>query len=109
LGTFASNKSSFDTRWSFPEVSPATVQDGKLKIGGQAHAEQWLCTGPLKTRLIEATADFIVALQPVRRKTEVEVFAEIERFDVHGTFSGLSGDLKRLLSSSSNRLVEAMP
>lgn len=106
LRALASHKSSCDTRWSFPQVLPATVQGGKLKIEGQAHAEQWLCSGPLKTRLIEATADFTVALQPARRETEIGMSAEIERFEVHGALSGLSGDLKQLLSSSLSRLVE---
>jgi len=106
LGALASNKSNCETRWSFPQLAPVTLQGGKLRIEGQLHAEQWLCVGPVETVILEATADFVITLSPIRRDQEVAVDADLERFDVHGPLSPLSDALRDFLSSFLHQTVE---
>jgi hypothetical protein len=101
LRALAAKKSRCETRWSFPQLSPATVQSGKLKVEGQVRAEQWVCAGPLKTRVARETADFIIALRPVPSGSEMAVAAELEKFDLgNSMLSGVEDELKQALSSS---------
>jgi hypothetical protein len=82
LRALAERKSDCGTRWSFPDLAPTTVHDGKLKVGGQVRVVQWACIGPLKTILASETADFVVALYPLNRESEIVAAAELEKFDV---------------------------
>ena len=108
MRSIAVEQSNCGLRQSIPNVSPVAVQGTRLKIGGRAHAEQWLCAGPLKTRMVEADADFVIGLWPVANERAVTVSAELEMFDVDGVWSSISDELRKALSSSLSRMAEGM-
>jgi hypothetical protein len=106
LHALAANKSNCETRWSFPELSPTTIQDGKLRIGGKVRVEQWVCAGSLETRLARETADFVIAMHPVRSPDTISMAAEIASFDLgQSMLEGVEDEVRRQLSSS---LTEAL-
>lgn len=102
LHALATSKSTCATRWSFPELNPSAVQNGRLKVGGKVRIVQWLCAGPLKTILAQETARFVIALFPSHTDHEVAVTAELEEFDVGGGLVnslGVDDEIKRTVST----------
>ena len=83
LQALAAQRSNCETRWNFPSLA-TTVQNEKLKVGGQLRVVQWACIGPLKTIIASETADFLVALHPVSDGNRVFLKSEIEKFDLGG-------------------------
>jgi hypothetical protein len=105
LRAIAKKDSDCRTRWSFPNIPPIVIQDGRLGIEGRVHAEKWLCEKVLgnevKTRLVSVTADFVVTLRPVHTESEVAVSATIEKLDLgSGVPDDLEREVKRRLSAS---------
>jgi hypothetical protein len=108
LRALAAKKSICEARWSLPQLSPATVQEGKLKVSGQVRVETWLCAGPLKTFIARETADFVIALQPLRADDEVAVTAELEHFDLgKSLLGGIGNELKKLLASALKQVFDS--
>jgi hypothetical protein len=99
LRRLAEKKSRCETHWSFPELSPAVAQAGKLKISGRVRVEKWICK-PFKTRLGQETASFTVALYPVNRTSEIAVKAELEQFDLGNSLLGAVEDELRAMISN---------
>jgi hypothetical protein len=98
LHTLAGKKSSCETRWSFPSLSPVAVADGRLKLSGQVRVEKWNCK-LIKTKLVRETADFRLALYPVNNTSEIGLKAELEHFDLgKSLIRGLQGEIRELIS-----------
>lgn len=108
LRALAAKKTSCQRRWSFPQLSPATVHGGRLRIGGQVRVEQWICTSFLKTYVARESAHFIVALHPVQRENEVTVAADLEKFDLgKSILPGVRDELKQVLSSALSKVFDS--
>lgn len=110
LAALAARESNCETRWSFPQLPPPAVAEGRLRIAGQVRLEQWLC-GVLKTRLARETADFVIAVFPILRAGELAVAAKLEHFDLGRSLLGdvgLADIIRHALSEQLSRVLDTV-
>jgi hypothetical protein len=98
LHKLAGEKSSCETRWSFPSLAPVAVADGRLKLSGQVRVEKWTCK-VIKTKLVQETADFRLALYPVNNTSHIAMKADLEHFDLgKSLIRSLEGEIRGLIA-----------